>query len=130
IWSSRFYARARIALFPGVLPLLLAAVAVYAGVAMRDLRARMCLASGIIGFLLSFGTSLPGYSFLYRTVPLLQGIRGTNRLGYLVIVAVAILSGYAIALLRRRWAGRRWLAGASIAAVAVVNVEAWRAPFE
>jgi hypothetical protein len=45
-------------------------------------------------------------------------------------VAVAILSGYAVALLRRRWAGRRWLAGASIAAVVVVNAEAWRAPFE
>jgi hypothetical protein len=129
-WSSRFYARARTALFPGVLPLGLAAVAVYAGIAMRDLRARMCLGFGITGFLLSFGTSLPGYSFLYRAVPLLQGIRGTNRLGYLVIAAVAILAGYGVALLRRRWAGRRWLAGASIAAVALVNVEAWRAPFE
>jgi hypothetical protein len=128
-WSSRFYARARTALFPGVLPLGLAIVAIYAGVAARDRRARMCLGFGIVGFLLSLGTSLPGYSLLYRAVPLLQGIRGTNRLGYLVIVAVAILSGYAVALLRRRWAGRRWLAAASLAAVAVVNVEAWRAPF-
>jgi hypothetical protein len=130
IWSSRFYARARTALFPGVLPLALAMVGIHAGVAARDLRVRMCLAFGIVGFLLSFGTSLPGYTLLYRAVPLLQGIRGTNRLGYLVIVAVAILSGYAVAYLRSRWAGRRWLAAASIAAVAMVNAEAWRAPFE
>ncbi len=129
-WSRGFYTRARTALFPGVLPLGLAIVGVYAGVAARDLRVRMCLALGIVGSLLSFGTSLPGYSLLYRAVPLLQGIRGTNRLGYLVIVAVAILSGYAVALLRSRWSGRRWLSVASIAAVAVVNVEAWRAPFE
>jgi hypothetical protein len=129
-WSSRFYARARTALFPGVLPLGLALAGIYAGVAARDLRARMCLAFGIVGFLLSFGTSLPGYSLLYRAVPLLQGIRGTNRLGYLVIVAVAILSGYAVARLRSRWAGRRWLVAASIGTVAIVNAEAWRAPFE
>jgi hypothetical protein len=129
-WSGPFYARARTALFPGVLPLGLAIVGIYAAVAERDLRARMCLAFGIVGFLLSFGTSLPGYPLLYRAVPLLQGIRGTNRLGYLVIVAVAILSGHAVALLRRRWAGRRWLPVASIAALAVVNVEAWRAPFD
>jgi hypothetical protein len=96
---------------------------------MRDRRARMCVGFGIIGFLLSFGTSLPGYSLLYRAVPLLQGIRGTDRLGYLVIVAVALLSGYGLAFLRRRWVGTRWLAAASIAAVAVVNAEAWRAPF-
>jgi hypothetical protein len=128
-WSSGFYARSATALFPGVLPLALAMVAVSTGIVVRDLRARMCLAFGIAGLLLSFGTSLPGYSLLYRAVPLLQGIRGTNRLGYLVIVATALLAAYGVAFLRARWSGRRWLISASIVAVVVVNLEAWRAPF-
>ena len=128
-WSSGFYARSATSLFPGVLPLALAMVAVFTGIVVRDLRARMCLAFGIAGLLLSFGTSLPGYSLLYRAVPLLQGIRGTNRLGYLVIVATALLAAYGVAFLRARWSGRRWLISASIVAVVVVNLEAWRAPF-
>ena len=129
-WSEEFFNRAGTALFPGVLPLGLAIVAITADTVFRDLRVRMCLAFGIVGFLLSFGTSLPGYSLLYRAVPLLQGIRGTNRLGYLVIIAVAILSGYGVAFLRTRWSGRRWLLAASIVAVGVVNLEAWRAPIQ
>ncbi|MCA1562035.1 MAG: hypothetical protein LC804_17770 [Acidobacteria bacterium] len=127
-WSRGFYARASTALFPGVLPLALAIVAVVTGPVLRDLRARMCLAVGIVGLLLSFGTLVPGYSMLYRALPLLQGIRGTNRLGYLVIVATALLSAYGVAFLRTRWRGRRWLLAASIGAVIVVNLEAWRAP--
>ena len=128
IWSEEFTNRAGTALFPGVLPLGLALVTITSDTIVRDLRARMCLAIGIVGFLLSFGTSLPGYSLLYRAIPLLQGIRGTDRLGYLVIVAVAILSGYGLAFLRTRWSGRPWLLAVSIAAIVVVNVEAWRAP--
>ena len=129
LWSHDFYARAGTSLFPGVLPLGLAILAIASGIAVRDRRARMCLAFGIAGFLLSFGTSLPGYTLLYRVFPLLQGIRATNRLGYLVIIAVAILSGYGVAFLRTRWSGTRWMLAASILMVAVVNLEAWRAPF-
>ena len=66
----------------------------------------MCLAVGVAGFLVSFGTSLPGYSLLYRAIPLLHGIRATNRFGYLVIVGVATLAGFALAELRRRWRDR------------------------
>jgi len=129
-WSEGFMARSTTALFPGILPLGFAMVAIYTGIVARDLRARMCLAFGIVGFLLSLGTSLPGYSLLYRAIPLLQGIRGTNRLGYLVIIAVAILSGYGVAFLRTRWNGARWLLAGSILAIAVVNLEAWRAPIQ
>jgi hypothetical protein len=88
----------------------------------------MCLACGVVGFLLSFGTSLPGYSLLYNAIPLLQGIRATNRIGYLVIVAVATLAGFALADLRRRWRDRRWLTAVTLAAIAVAHLEALRAP--
>jgi hypothetical protein len=128
MWSSSFFARSGTALFPGVLPLALAIIAVAAMTVTRDARARMALATGIAGLLLSFGTSMPGYWLLYRAIPLLQGIRGTNRIGYLVIVAVAILGGYGIALLRARWRDSRGVLAASIAALVVVNAEAWRAP--
>jgi hypothetical protein len=127
-WSERFYARSGTALFPGVLPLVLAAVAAATPSIVRDARARMCLAVGVIGFVLSFGTSMPGYTLLYRAIPLLQGIRATNRIGYLVVVSVATLAGFAVAGLRRRWSGRRWLGAATLAAIAIVNLEALRAP--
>jgi hypothetical protein len=127
-WSSGFFGRAGTALFPGVLPLVLAAAAAFTPSILRDARARMCLAVGVIGFMLSFGTSMPGYTLLYRAIPLLQGIRATNRIGYLVIVAVATLAGFEMASLRRRWTGRRWLTTASIAVIAIVNLEALRAP--
>jgi hypothetical protein len=129
-WSAWFYQNAGTALFPGFLPLGLAVVATIADPVARDSRARMCLAFGVVGALLSLGTSLPGYSVLYRIVPLLQGIRGTDRLGYLVIVAVAILAGFGAAFLRARWRGRRWLLAASVVAIGVVNLEAWRAPIQ
>ena len=127
-WSRRFYERSGTALFPGVLPLVLALVAASTPAVLRDARARMCLAVGIAGFILSFGTSMPGYTLLYRAIPLLQGIRATHRMGYLVIVAVATLAGFAVALLRRRWSGKRWLTAVSLAVIAVVNIEALRAP--
>jgi hypothetical protein len=129
-WSEGFMARSSTALFPGVLPLGFTLVAIYTGIVVRDLRARMCLAFAIVGFLLSLGTSLPGYALLYRAFPLLQGIRGTNRLGYLVIIAVAILAGYGVAFLRARWSGARWLLAVSILTVALVNLETWRAPIQ
>src|SRR5581483_5969435 len=66
---------------------------------------------------------------LYRTIPLLQGIRATNRIGYLVIVAVSMLAGFGVAAIRQRWHDRRWLLAASIVLVAAVNAEQLRAPF-
>ena len=127
-WSRPFFERAGTALFPGVLPLILAAVAVATRAILHDARARMCLACGVAGFLVSFGTSLPGYSLLYGAIPLLHGIRATNRIGYLVIVGVATLAGFALAALRQRWRDRRWLTAATLAAIAIVNLEALRAP--
>ncbi len=47
--------------------------AVVRGIAWRDPRARMCLAFGICGVLLSFGTKLPGYEWLYRTAAAAAG---------------------------------------------------------
>ncbi len=105
----------------------LAAVAVARGIAWRDPRARMCLAFGICGVLLSFGTKLPGYEWLYRTVPLLQAIRAVSRFGYLGTMAVGFLAAFGLADLRTRLPPRRWPAAAA-AILAVLTLEPLVAP--
>jgi hypothetical protein len=105
-WSAGFF-RGN-AYFPGALALLLAAVAVVSGVAFRDSRARMCLAAGVAGMYLSFGTKLPGYAWLYRLLPLLQAVRQVARFGYLVIFAAAALAGFGVIVVHRRVPSRAW----------------------
>jgi hypothetical protein len=109
-WSHRWFTGA--ALFPGVAALALAAVAVIRGIAWRDPRARMCLVFGICGVMLSFGTGLPGYGWLYQTVPLFQAVRAVSRFGYLGTMAVGFLAAFGIADLRSRLTPGRWPAAA------------------
>jgi hypothetical protein len=127
-WSEPFVRASDTSLFPGVIPIVLGLTAIGVDVAFRDARARMALAIGTAGFLLSLGPMLPGYSVLYRIVPLLQGIRGVNRFGFLVILALAIVSGVVVAHLRRRASGATWMTAAAVLLVVGVNVEALRAP--
>lgn len=133
-WAAPYYAEANSAAFPGVLPLALALVAVLSGVALRDGRARMWLAIGLVGMALSFGPRLPGYELLYYGFPLLQGIRAVARFGFLWLFAVAMLTGFGVAWLRGRIAGdarparRRWAAACGAACLIVVNVENTRVP--
>jgi hypothetical protein len=99
-WSHRFAGGT--ALFPGFVGLGLAGIAIWLGGALRNPRARMCLAAGLCGVLLSFGPKLPGYAMLYEFLPPLHAIRAAARFGYLGIVAVAIAGGFGLAELRRR----------------------------
>jgi hypothetical protein len=127
LWSHRWFSAN--ALFPGALALTLAMVAAARGVAFTDRRARMAVAFGLAGVVLSFGARVPGYSLLYRAVPLLQAIRVVRRFGYLEIVAVAMLAGFGAASIRRglRPAWRRVL---STGALAIAVLEPLAAPIE
>lgn len=116
LWSDRFYGGT--GLFPGAIGLLLTCVALIRGVAFRDPRARMCLALGILGVLLSFGPKLPGYAALYAIVPLLQGIRATARFGYLATVAVAVIAGFGLVSMRSLVSRRVWPALAIVLVLA------------
>ena len=130
-WAARFFAAANSAAFPGVVPLVLAAVALVRAVAWRDPRARMWLAAGIVGAALSFGPALPGYSLLYDAVPVLQGIRAVARFALLPLLATGVLAAFGLAAIRTRLvaAERRRLAQVlGIAAVVLVNVENTRVP--
>jgi hypothetical protein len=126
-WSHRVF-DGRTALFPGVAGFALALTAVVLGTAWRDPRARIALAFGVLGLALSFGDALPGYEWLQRVVPLMQGIRAAARWGLLFLIAVAILAGFALAELERRWSSRRWWAAAAGVVLAMLTVEALRAP--
>jgi hypothetical protein len=105
-WSARFFTGN--AFFPGALAVVLAAVAIASGVAFRDARARMCLAVGVVGVYLSFGTKVPGYALLYHALPLLQAIRHVSRFGYLGIFSTAALAGFGVIVVRGRVPARLW----------------------
>jgi hypothetical protein len=116
------------ALFPGIAGVMLALVALVSARALSDSRARMCVLAGLVGLALSFGPALPGYAWIYRVFPLLQGVRAAARFGFLALVAVAVLGAFGVAWLERRWRGRRaWPVAAALIVVAV-HGEALRAP--
>ena len=127
LWSRRFFG-GNGSLFPGVTSLALSLFAVAGGTLARDRRARMALAFGVAGVALSFGPSMPGYALLYRLLPPLQGIRNAARFGYLAILACAILSGFAVAVIRARWRSA-WWTPAFVALVFIgANLDAFSAP--
>lgn len=126
LWSARWFGGT--ALFPGCVGLALTAVAIGRGIAFTDRRARMALAFGIAGIALSFGPAMPGYAVLYTWVPFLAGIRGAARFGYLAIVGSALLAGFGLAALRARWRAARWTPVATIAVIALANLESLVAP--
>jgi hypothetical protein len=126
-WSHRFF-EGSTALFPGVTALALAAVACSARPGLRDARIRMAAAMGVAGVALSFGPALPGYTAFYRWLPLLQGVRGAARFGFLALLAVAVLAGFGVAALRARCGGHRWWPAVAAALLLAANAEALRAP--
>jgi hypothetical protein len=126
-WSHRFL-EGSTALFPGVSALALAAVALMTRPGLRDARVRMAAALGVAGLALSFGPALPGYAVLYRWMPLLQGVRGAARFGFLALVAIAVLAGFGVAALRARCGTRAWWPVVVGILVVGVNAEALRAP--
>ena len=125
LWSAPF-ADAGTALFPGVAVLLLALTALWSPRADRG-RVRMCVAIGVLGLVLSLGTALPFYQWIYQAVPLLQATRVAARWGFLVLTALAVLAGLGLAALRTGGSPRTRLALAVLAPL-VVTLEALRAP--
>jgi hypothetical protein len=128
-WSRYIWADGlRTPLFPGVIATALVGVAIVSRVAWRDRHARLWLALGVTGIMVSFGTAIPGYALLWKIFPLLRGVRAPVRAGHLALVAVAALAGFALAHIRRQAVGRRWATAVAWAVLVGVHVEALRAP--
>jgi hypothetical protein len=144
-WSGRFFQNDVDSFFPGVTLILLAGIGMFLVLGrppspgpsslspafgeMRPLRSRtlMLLAIGAVGAVLSLGTATPVYGWLFHVFPPMQGLRAAARFGNLFLLAMALLGGIGLAeLAKRRTRSSAWIA---VLAVALVNLEALRAPF-
>ena len=107
-WSGSYYHSAPGTLFPGVVTLALAGVAVLRrrSAAPRGTR-RMLLAVAGIGCLMSLGSLTPAYAWAYDLVPPLRGLRAIHRFGVLVVFALAVLAGIGFSELAKPAAARR-----------------------
>jgi hypothetical protein len=126
-WSHRWF-EGRTPLFPGIAATLLAAAVLAFPATRRDPRVRMSAAIGVVGFALSFGPAMPGYTWIHLHVPLFTGLRSAARWGLLPLIAIAVLAGYAVAALERRWARGSYWPAAALAGLGLLTLEALRAP--
>ena len=150
-WSARFFTTDIDVFFPGVIAIGLAALggmaiglAPLGGMAIglaplglvvenrRDTeaairsRAVWLVLLAAAGVLLSLGTATPVYGWLYQWLPPLQGIRAAARFGIWYLMAVAVLSGFAIAWLERRVRPSLvpWMVTLAVAGVTIENLMA------
>jgi hypothetical protein len=115
-------------LFPGGLTIAFAIVAIV-HVVRRS--ARLAVSGQVVAFygalaLFAFWGSLGPdaglYKWVLQTVPFMTMLRASARLGLLVTLALAVFAGIGLALVERRWTGRRrmvWLT--AIASVGIVT---------
>lgn len=113
--------------FPGVIAIALVITASTDRDIRRDPRFRMCAAAAVGCLLVSMAPRLPFYPLLHDAVPLFQAVRVPARLSQIVLLMIAVLAGFGVAGLARRWPGARtW--PVAVALVVLVNAEAVRAP--
>lgn len=127
-WWSHAFVNGNAALFPGVIGVALAAVAVGSGLAWREPRARMAAAFGFVGVCFSFGPAFPGYAFLHTHLPLLTSMRAAARWGWLGLAAISILGGFGAAVIARQDRLAAWRRPLLAVLALLVTVEALRAP--
>lgn len=125
-WWSAPHLTSATSLFPGVTVLVLA-IAGVTRPGRQPGRMQMLAAIAILGVVLSFGPSLPGYAWLYDSLPPFRAIRVASRWGVLWLIGLAGLAGQGLASWRAGLAPRAATAVAA-AAVALVSVEALRIP--
>jgi hypothetical protein len=129
LWSRSVAANGRAANFPGIVATALAGVAVVTGIAWRDGRARMALFITVGCVVLSVAPRLPGYEVLWRLAPILRVVRVMAHFGQVALVGIAILAGFGVARLERRWGLQRWWICAAATLMVLVNGEALRAQY-
>src|SRR5581483_2946981 len=128
LWSYRFDLDARADAFPGVTALVLVALAFAWPETRRDARVRMCAAAGVGCLVVSMLPRAPFYPRLHDAIVLFRLVRTPARMAQMVLLMIAVVAGFGVAGLARRWrAASTW---GAVALVAAVNVEALRAPID
>jgi hypothetical protein len=127
-WSHRFFDASRSPSFPGVAGSVLAILSFTLADTRRDPRVRMCAAAAVGCALVSFLPRSSIYPIVYRLVPLFRAVRVNAHLGQIVLMMLAVLAGFGMAGLERRWCERPSWPAIAVGLVLVVNVEALRAP--
>ena len=124
LWSHAF--RATDGAFPGISG---GALAIW-GLATRvvDRRHARTWAAVFAGALaLSLLPHVPFFAALHAVLPPLQVIRAYSRAGQIAMVAIAVLASFGLTAALDRWPRRR--VAIALVALALVNVEALRAPY-
>ena len=130
LWSHRFYDVSTSSAFPGVVAIVLAGLAIAWPESRRDTRVRMCLVAAIGCVAVSMLPNTPIYPPLHRLIPLFRVVRVQAHIGQIVLLMVAVVAGFGVATLGRRWRNARTWPAVAVALCALVNLEALRAPFE
>lgn len=127
LFGKEYFFRSTAAGFPGFAAIVLVLLAAAWPESRRDPRVRMCAVAGIGCAAVAIAPRTAIFPVLYRIVPLFRMVRVNAHLVQLVLLMIAVVAGYGVAGLLRR-CGRRGAAVLGLAALALVNVEALRAP--
>jgi hypothetical protein len=127
-WSREYYSSAASFSFPGLVAVVLAVIALAARPFRADPRVRMCAVAAAGCVIVSMAGRASVYPALHALVPLLQAVRVQAHLGQVVLIMIALLAGFGVASLARRWGGAGWWPAAAASLVLLVNAEALRAP--
>ena len=127
-WSRPFTEVCNSMNFPGFTVLALVIAGLASARVRRSPQAQMCLGVAAGCALTSFGPRVPGYEVVHHWIPLFWAVRAQAHLGQIVLLALALLAGYGVLVLRRRWGTRRGWFVVAAALVVLVNAESLRAP--
>jgi hypothetical protein len=128
LWSQPYFVESVSPTFPGFVCLMLVGAAIAWPETRRDPRVVMCgvAAAGCAG--VSMSPNLLFYPLLHRAIPLFRAVRVPAHLGQIVLLMLAVLAGYGLAGLQRRWRSVRTWPAVAVALCALANIEALRAP--
>lgn len=127
-WSRQFAGTSTSNTFPGIAALTLVVIALSERRTSADPRFRMCVIAAAGCAAVSFAPLLPFYRSLHATIPLFQAVRVLAHIGQLILLMIAILAGYGVAVLQRGWTHLRSWPLAATLLIVIVNGEALRAP--
>jgi hypothetical protein len=129
-WSQPFVDQAHSDNFPGITAALLALLAALWPETRTDRRLLMCTAAAAGCVSVALVPAAPFYPLLYRYVPLFHVVRLGAHIGQIVLLMIAVAAGFGLSGLLRRSASRRVRIALALAALALVNLEALRAPLD